>query len=127
MVEEPDAFLDEFQQDAGADLHLIRGDNGFVYFRRQQFVAGLSGEQALVFLEKAAFAGDGFDDSQALQLGVSLGNGVAIDAQFLGQRADGGERVARAQGPGGGGITDLINQLEVNRFAGLKIDVKHHC
>ena len=126
-VEEPDAFLQQFAQDFGADLHLVGGDDGFVNSGHQQLVADLFGQRAFVLLQKAALAGGGFDDAQAFQLGVSFGDGVAVDAQFLGQRTDGREGVPRPQGAGSGGITDLINQLEINRFAGLKINVKHHC
>ena len=126
-LEELDSFLQQAPQNLRADLHLMRRDHGFVESGHQQLVADLFGERAVIFLEKAAFSGDGFNHAQAFQLGVSLGHGVAVDAQFLGQRTNGRERVSRTQGPGSGRITDLIDQLEINRFAGLKIDVKHHC
>jgi hypothetical protein len=126
-LEELNSFLNQAQKNFGANLHLVRGDHGFVYFGHQQLVPDLLRQRTFVLLEKAALPGDSFDDAQALQLGVSLGDGIAIDTQFLGQRTDGRERISRPQGPGSGGITDLINQLEINRFAGLKIDAKHHC
>ena len=126
-VEKEDSFLKQAPQNLRADLHLVRRDHCFVDSGHQQLVADLFGQRAVIFLEKAAFASDGFDHAQALQLGVSLGDGVAIDAQFLGQRPNGRERVSRTQSPGSGGITNLIDQLEINWFAGLKIDVKHHC
>ena len=121
------SLLDQAQKNLGADLHLVRGDHRFVYSGHQQLVADFFGQRAFIGLEKAALSGDGFDDAQAFQLGVSFGDGVAIDAQFLGQRTNGGKRVARAQAAGSSGIADLIHQLEINRFAGLKINAKHHC
>ena len=126
-VKELDSFLQQAAQNFRADLHLMRRNHGFVDSGHQQFVADLFGQRAVIFLEKASFAGDGFNHAQALQLGVGLGDGVAVDAQFLGQRTNGRERVSRPQSPGSGGITDLIDQLEINRFAGFKIELKHHC
>ena len=126
-LEEPDSFFNQAQKNLGADLHLVRRDHGFIYSGRQHLVADLFCERTLVFLEKTSFSGDGFDDAQALQLRVSLGHGVTIDAQLLGQRTNGRERFPRPQGPGRGGVTDLIDQLEINRFAGLEINVKQHC
>ena len=86
--EELDAFVQQPPQNIGADLHLVRGDHCFVNSCDEQFVANLFGQRAFVFLEKAALSGERFDDAQALQLGVSLGDGVAIDAQFLRQRTN---------------------------------------
>ena len=94
-LKELDSVLNQAQKNLGADLHLMCGDHGFVDFGHQQLVAGFLGQRAFIFLEKAALSGDGFDDAQALQLGVSLGDRVAIDAQFLSQRTNGGERIAR--------------------------------
>ena len=36
------------------------------------------------------------------------------------------ERLAGAQSAGRGGVTDLIHQLQINRLAGLEIDLKQH-
>ena len=121
-----DALLDHVEKSLGFDLHLVGRDHGVVYSGHQQAMAGFFTERAAILLEKAAFSGDGFDDSPAFQLGVSLGHGIAIDAQFFGQWSDGGQRIAVAQRTRGSGVTDLVNQLEINRFARLKIDAKDH-
>ena len=86
--EELDAFVKQGSQNIGTDLHLVRGDHCFFNSRDEQLVANLFGQRAFVFLEKAALSGEGFNDAQALQLRVSLGDGVAIDAQFLRQRTN---------------------------------------
>lgn len=124
--EEAGSLLNQAEKILRADLHLVRCDNSFIYSGHQQFVPGFFAQRAFIGLEKAPLSSDGFDDAQALQLGISLGDGIAIDAQFLGQRSNGRERVAMPQSAGRGGITDLIDQLEINRFARLEIDTKDH-
>ena len=121
-----EAFLNHPEKSLGFDLHLVGGDHSVVYSGHQQPMADFFAERASILLEKAPFSGNGFDDSQAFQLGVSFGHGIAIDAQFLGQRSNGGQGIAVAQCARSGGITDLIDQLEINRFARLKIDAKDH-
>ena len=37
-----------------------------------------------------------------------------------------GQRLAGAQPAGSGGVADLVGQLEINRLAGLEIDLKDH-
>jgi len=70
------------------------GHDRAVDLLHEQIVAGGLGEEGIGFPEKAALAGQGFDDALAFQLGVGLGNGVAVDAEFLGQRPDGGQGLA---------------------------------
>ncbi len=124
--EELESFVDQSEKFLGVDLHLVGGNHGVVYPGHEKLFARLLGQRVFIVLEKAPFPGDGFDDAQPLQLGIGFGDGIAIHAQFLGQRSNGRERIAMSQSPGSGGITDLIDQLEINRFAGFKIDAKDH-
>jgi len=89
-------------------------------------LAGLLGESGMVGLEETAFARQGFDEALGFKLGVGSGDGVAVDAQFLGERAEGGERIAGAQAPGSGGVADLVGQLQIDRLARLEINLKDH-
>ncbi len=84
----------------------------------------VKGEGSL--LDEETLARDGLDDALGLQLGISLGDRIAVDAQFLGQGAEGGQGVTGAQSAGGGGVTDLVGQLEIDRLAGLEIYLKDH-
>src|SRR5581483_603839 len=122
--EEVLSLAGQFQEGIAIDLELMGGDEGLVDGFDQEFAAGVFGQEGVVFLEKAAAAGGGFDDAEAFELGVGLGEGVAVDMEFLGQLADGGERFAWLEGAGGGGIADLIDNLEVNRHAGLEIELE---
>ena len=49
----------------------------------------------VVCSEEAALAGDGLDHALALELRIGLGDGVAVDTEFLGQRTDGREGLTR--------------------------------
>ncbi len=54
---------------------------------------------------------------------VSLRDGIAIDAQFLGQRAERWQRLAWTQSTGSRRIADLVCQLEINWLARLEINL----
>jgi len=125
-LKELNPFLDQLQKGRGGDLQLMRGDEGLVDPADEDLVARFLSKGGDVFLEETALAGHGFDHAQALQFGVGLGDGVAVEAQLLGQRADGGERFAGLERARGGGVTDLIDQLEIDGLAGLEIDLKCH-
>jgi hypothetical protein len=56
-------------------------------------------EWGMVLLQKAAPAGDGLDHPLALELRVGLGHRVPVNAQLLGERPNGGQRLARPQCP----------------------------
>ena len=107
-------------------LQMVRGDHSLVYFAQQKFLADTLGERRAVFLQKAAFPRKDFDDPLALQLGIGLGDRIAIEAQFLGQRPDGRQGLTRSQGARRRRVADLIHQLSINRFAGFEIDLEQH-
>ena len=92
-------LADDGQESLRIHLQLVGGNNRGVNFPDQQLVADLFGEGGMVLLEKAALAGDGFNHALALQFGVSLGDGVAVQPQFFGEGADGGQRLAGREGP----------------------------
>jgi len=125
-LEEIKPFPDQRQELFAVHLQVMRHDHGFVNFRRQQFLADLFVERGIAFLQETALARNRLDDALAFQFGVGLGDGVAIDAQFLGQRADGRQRFAGTQRAGGRRVADLVHQLQVNRLAGLEINLKYH-
>ena len=121
-----DPLADEREERCVINLEVMCHDHSLVDFLHQQLLPDLLGERRAVLFEEAAFAGEGLDDALALEFGVCFGDGIAIDAQFLRQRPDGRERLARTERPGRGGVADLIHQLKINRLAGLEIDLKHH-
>ncbi len=77
-------------------------------------------------LMKQPLAGDGLDDALVFELGVGLGDGVAIDAEVLGERPDAGKGFARLHRAGGGGDLHLVDQLLVDGLAGLEVELKSH-
>ena len=125
-LEVVEPFLDQGQEFFAVHLQVMRHDHGLVNFRRQQFLADLFVERRIAFLQEAALAGNRLDDALPLQFGIGLGDGVAIDAQFLGQRADGRQRFAGTQRARSRRLTDLVHQLQINRLAGLEINLKNH-
>jgi hypothetical protein len=125
-LEVVEPFPDEGEKGVAFHGEVVRGDDGFVNFLDQNFLACGLGERRVGFLEKAALAGNGLDDALAFEFGIGLGDGVAVDAQFLGERADGGQRFAGAQPAGGRRVTDLVHQLQIDRLAGFKIELQEH-
>src|SRR5689334_5456834 len=92
----------------------------------QQLLTHLLSKGGMVSLQEITFAVNGFDNPLALQFGVSLGNSIAVYAKLFGEWPKRWQRISRAQLAGGGGITDLVSQLEVDGLAGLEIDLKDH-
>ena len=95
-LERVESVLRELKELGLADLKVMRVDD--------HVIEGLSEELAAHFFleggvalraDEATLAGHGLDDALAFELGVGLGDRVAIDAQLLGKRPDAGERVAR--------------------------------
>ena len=101
---------------------------GLVAYQAMQSVPTdhLLGEWCVAVLEKTALAGNDLDDALVRQLGVGLGNGVAIDAQLLGELAHGWQRLPALQTSRGRSIADLIHQLQVGWLAGFEINVEEH-
>src|SRR5437870_535307 len=88
LLEGGEAFLNEREKFVVVYLQVMRGDDGLVDLLFQQVVAGSFFERRVSFFEKAALTRHGLNDTLTLQRGVSLGDGVAVDAKSLGQRAD---------------------------------------
>src|SRR3989442_5269678 len=119
-------FPHQLQKVLVADLQVVRGDDCLVDLARQELLPRRLGERRVGGLEKTALARNGFDAPLALQFGVGLGHCIAIDAQLLRQRAEGGKRLAFPQDARRRRVPDLVNQLEIDRFAGLEIDLEDH-
>ena len=92
-----EAVSDEREEVLAADLQVVRGDDGLVDLRGEQVVTGGFLEQRVAVFEEAAFARKRLDDALRFEFGVGLGDGVAVDAELLGERADAGERPAGPQ------------------------------
>src|SRR4051812_50085116 len=75
------------------DLQVGRLDHGLVDVAREDLDARGLLQRGMVLADEAALAGDGLDDPLALELAVRLGDRVAVDAQLLGERTDGRERL----------------------------------
>ena len=121
-----EAVSDEREEVLAADLQVVRGDDGLVDLRGEQVVTGGFLEQRVAVFEEAAFARKRLDDALRFEFGVGLGDGVAVDAELLGERADAGERLAGPQRAGRGGGPDLVRDLEIDREAGLEVELKEH-
>jgi len=65
-----------------------------------------------------------FDYTEAFQLGIRFGDRVAVEMKFFRQRPDGRERLARLQCARCGSSLSLVDELEIDRHAGLEIDLK---
>jgi len=126
VFKKAEALADESQESPGVHLQLVRGDDGAVNFLDQQLVPDLFGEGGMVFLEKAAFAGDGFDYSLAFPIPCKpwprCSGSSAIPRPGGGWRA--GPR--RAEGSGSRRVADLVHQLQVSRLAGFEINLNQH-
>src|SRR5258708_712522 len=105
---------------------MVSLNNGLVDFDDQKLAANVFAQGGMIFFEETAASGKSFDDAEAFQFGIGFGDGVAVDAKLFRQRTDGGERFAGAEGAGSSGGLDLLDQLQVDREAGLEIDLQQH-
>ncbi|MGZ4963577.1 MAG: hypothetical protein ACXWC8_13570 [Limisphaerales bacterium] len=126
FVEPGEAFADEREKAFAINLQVMRGDHGGIDRLFQQFLLGVFGKRRVVLLQKAAFAGNGFDDALVFKFAVSLRDGVAIDAHFFRKLAHRWQRLPGAQNSRSSRITNLIDQLQINWFARFEIDLKYH-
>lgn len=101
-------------------------DDGLVDLLDEQLAADFLAQRGVVFFQEAALAGQSLDDALVFQFGIGLGDGVAIEAKFFSQRANGRERLAGLQSAGGGGGLDLVDQLEISGLAGFEIDMQEY-
>src|SRR5262249_10393021 len=75
---------------------------------------------------EAALSGERLDHALALQLRVRFCDRVAIDAELFGEGADARQRIARSYGTRRRGRLDLIDELQVDGFRRLEVEVKQH-
>src|SRR3970040_119255 len=66
-------------------LQVMGLDDGVIDFRGQELEADVLSEGRTAGPDKAALAGDGLDHTLALELGIRLGDRVAVDAELLGE------------------------------------------
>src|ERR1043166_2253730 len=70
------AFTDQFEELAVANLQVMGLNDGGVDFCGQHFEADIFLEWGMVVGDEAPFTGPGFDDALAFQLSVGFGDGV---------------------------------------------------
>src|SRR5215831_18717683 len=121
-----ETLFDHAAESVTIDLKVMSRDNGFIDLLQQQLVSNRFGERSVVLLQKAAFARDGLDYALAFQFSVRLGDGISVHAQLLGQWTNGRQWFTGTQPARRRGVTHLIDQLQINRFARLEIDLKQH-
>src|SRR4051812_48369868 len=66
------------------------------------------------------------DDALVFELAVSLGDGVRIDHQLLGDRPDAGQLIARVKRTGLDAVLHLLHQLQVDGNAGGRVGAEQH-
>ena len=108
------------------DLQVMRGHNDAVNLLREQIIPGRFGERGTDLLQETALALDVFDDALVFQLCIGFGHGVSVHPQFLGQRPDARQGLAGPEAAAGGGVPDLLHELEIHRRAGLEINLQEH-
>ena len=64
----------------------------------------------------------GFEQASEFELAVSAHHRVGIDGEIDGKLTDGGKLVAGGQGAGGDTRPHLIDELAIDRDAGMKIE-----
>ena len=127
VLERVESVLGELKELVPADLQVMRVHDDVVERLGEQLAAHVLPERRVALVaDEAALAGDGLDDALALELGVGLGDGVAVDAQLLGQRPDAGKRLARLHRAGRGGDLHLVHELQVDGLAGLEVELESH-
>ena len=99
-----ESVLRELKKFVPADAQVVRVHDDGVERFGEELAANLLAEwRVALVLDEAAAAGDGLDDALMLELGVGLGDGVAIDAEVLRERPDTGKGFPRLYRSGGGG------------------------
>ncbi|MFM1944861.1 MAG: hypothetical protein RI897_3843 [Verrucomicrobiota bacterium] len=93
-----EAVLHDGEEFCFIQLEVVGGHDGLVDFGHEHFASDLFTEGGLVFADEAAAAWAGFDDPLGFEFGVGFGDGVAVNAQLFGERADGGEGVTWVEG-----------------------------
>ncbi len=121
-----EAFGQNFAQPLRLNLHLMRRNDGFINLGDNRGISNLLAQRTIAAFKETAAPRDGFDDAATLQFGVSLGHRISVHAQFFREWSNGRKGVAGPQGAGSGGVTDLVNQLQVNRLARFIVDAEDH-
>ena len=99
VVEHIQSFMDQFQELIAGHLQMVRLHNGLVDLLDQQLAPDFLAQRRLIFFQETTPPRQRLDHAQAFQLGIGLGDRVAVDAQFLGQRTDGWKRLAGLAAP----------------------------
>src|SRR5688500_4154559 len=92
-VERVEAFFGQAEKVGSIDLKMMRMAHRIVDALGDEFAAGVLAQGRVGGADETALAGNRLDNALPLELGVGLGDGVAVDAELLGERTDRGERV----------------------------------
>src|SRR2546425_9475251 len=114
------------QELAPVDVEVMRVHYRFVDRFRQEPPPHVFLERRAIGPNEAALPDNRLDDALAFELGVCLRDGIAVHAQFLGQRPNGRQGLAGLQRAGRGRKLYLIDQLQVDGFARLEIELEQH-
>ena len=104
----------------------MRRHDRLVDLHHQHLVPDLFPEGRVAVLDEATFAGDGLDHTLVFQFRVGLGDGITVDAELHRQWPDRREGIAGPELAGSGGGADLVDDLEIDRLAGFKIELDQH-
>src|SRR4051812_2525557 len=120
-------FVHELQEFLVGYLEVVSLHESLVDLLPDEFATHVLTQPGMVLLEERTAPGLSFDDAEVLQFGVGFGYGVAVDPQFLRKGSDRGKSLARLKGTRGCRGLDLVDELEVDRFPRLVIQLKDHC
>ena len=99
VLERVKAFLGEPEELGLADLQVVGLDDGVVDFLGEELETDVLPEGRVVARGRSSPCRHRLDHALAFELGVGLGDGVAVDAQLLGERPDARQRLAGAHAP----------------------------
>ena len=99
VVEHIQSFMDQFEEFIAGHLQMVRLHDGLVDVLDQQLAPDFLAQCRLIFFQETTPPRQRLNHAQAFELRIGFGDGVAIDAQFLRQRTDGGERLTGLAAP----------------------------
>ena len=117
-------FLQQLTKIVVGNLQVMRLHNNRVQFLSQPLgPGGTAQRRRAVGFDKTAAPLASFDNSFSFQLAVGFRRCVTIDAQFFRKRTDGWKGISGLKGAARSRSLHLLHDLEIDRNAGLEIDV----
>src|SRR2546425_7754240 len=91
VVEHVHSFADQFEELGAGYLQMVRLHDGLVDLLGQQLAPDLLSQCRMILIQETTSPRQRFNYALAFQFGISFGDGIAVDAQFLSQGTDGWE------------------------------------